>query len=145
VTVVGAGAFGVKHLEVLSRIEGVEVAAIASRTLQQAREVATRFNVDVATDNFTDVIAMSDVDAVILCSPTPLHAEHAEAALRRGKHVQIEIPLADDWASAQRVADVARDSGLVCMVGHTRRFNPSHQWVRHRILDGELSLLHLQA
>jgi 2-hydroxy-4-carboxymuconate semialdehyde hemiacetal dehydrogenase len=80
------------------------------------------------------------VDAVILCTPTQLHAEQTIACLEAGKHVQVEIPLADSWADAQHVARVARDAGVVCMVGHTRRFNPSHQWIHQRVTSGELSL-----
>ena len=80
------------------------------------------------------------MDAVILCTPTQLHASQSIAAMRAGKHVQVEIPLADSWADAQEVQRVQEETGLVCMVGHTRRFNPSHQWVRRRILAGELSI-----
>jgi 2-hydroxy-4-carboxymuconate semialdehyde hemiacetal dehydrogenase len=69
-----------------------------------------------------------------------LHARQAIAAMRAGKHVQVEIPVADSWADAQAVNRVARETGLVCMVGHTRRFNPSHQWIHRRIADGELAI-----
>jgi 2-hydroxy-4-carboxymuconate semialdehyde hemiacetal dehydrogenase len=90
------------------------------------------------------VLARDDIDAVILASPTPLHAEQAVAALRAGKHVQVEIPLADSWAGAESVALAAEETGLVCMAGHTRRFNPSHRWVRGRIQAGALTLQHLE-
>jgi 2-hydroxy-4-carboxymuconate semialdehyde hemiacetal dehydrogenase len=86
------------------------------------------------------VLARDDVDAVILCTPTQLHASQAIAAMRAGKHVQVEIPVADSWADAQEVQRVQQETGLTCMVGHTRRFNPSHQWVRRRITAGELSI-----
>jgi 2-hydroxy-4-carboxymuconate semialdehyde hemiacetal dehydrogenase len=85
-------------------------------------------------------LGSDEVDAVILCTPTQLHAQQTIAALRAGKHVQVEIPLADSLADACAVAEVARDSGLVCMVGHTRRFNPSHQWVHQRIVARELTI-----
>ncbi len=134
----GAGAFGIKHLEGLARIDDVEVVAIVSRQLPQAQEVADRYGVPRATTDLGDVLASDDVDAVILCTPTQLHAEQAIATMRAGKHVQVEIPLADRWTDCLAVAEEAARTGLTCMVGHTRRFNPSHQWVHHRIAAGEL-------
>lgn len=142
IALAGAGAFGLKHLDALSRIEGVEIAAIASRTIEQAREVAHKYGAALATIDLDEVLA-SDVDAVILCTPTQMHAAQSLAALRAGKHVQVEIPLADRWGDAAEVAEVARATGLTCMVGHTRRFNPSHQWLHQRIVAGELSLQHM--
>ena len=111
---------------------------IVSRRLEQAQEVAEKYGATFAGTELDEVLARDDVDAVILCTPTQLHAEQSIAALRAGKHVQVEIPLADSWADAQAVAQVQRETGLVCMVGHTRRFNPSHQWVHRRIAAGEL-------
>ena len=143
IALAGAGAFGIKHLDALSRIEGVEIAAIVSRTSEQAREVAIKYGAALATTDLDDVLLMSDVDAVILCTPTQMHAAQSIAALRAGKHVQVEIPLADSWRDALEVAEVARATGLVCMVGHTRRFNPSHQWLHQRIVAGELSVQHM--
>jgi 2-hydroxy-4-carboxymuconate semialdehyde hemiacetal dehydrogenase len=92
---------------------------------EAARAVADRYGVAHATADLGEVLARDDVDAVILCTPTPLHAKQAITAMRAGKHVQVEIPLADHWPAAQEVAALARETGLVCMVGHTRRFNPS--------------------
>ena len=143
IAVAGAGAFGIKHLDALSRIEGVEVAAVVSRTAEQANEVAQRYGAPVASTDLNDVLDLAEVDAVILCTPTQMHAAQTREVLRAGKHVQVEIPLADSWADAQEVAQVARESGRVCMVGHTRRFNPSHQWLHQRIVAEELDLQHL--
>ncbi len=143
VALAGAGAFGIKHLDALARIEGVEVAAVISRRLEQAQEVAQRYGVVFAGTELRDVLERGDVDAVILCTPTQLHAEQAIAAMRAGKHVQVEIPLADSWRDAEAVAKVQHETELICMVGHTRRFNPSHQWLHQRIARGELSLLQL--
>ena len=140
IAVAGAGAFGIKHLDALTRIADVEVAAVVSRTLEQARDVAATYGVAVATTELADVLASPDVDAVILCTPTQLHAEQSIAAMRAGKHVQVEIPLADTWNDAQSVAAVALETGLTCMVGHTRRFNPSHQWLHRRFVSGELAI-----
>ncbi len=140
IAVAGAGAFGIKHLDALSRIEGVEVTAVVSRRLDQAREVADKYGALLATNDLDDVLISRDVDAVILCTPTQLHARQALAVMSAGKHVQIEIPLADNLRDARAVAARANESGLVCMVGHTRRFNPSHQWIHNRIIAGELSI-----
>jgi len=143
IALAGAGAFGTKHLDALKAIEGVTVTSIISRRIEQAKEVAAKYGVPHATTDLDEALARDDVDAVILCTPTQLHASQAIKAMRAGKHVQVEIPLADSWADAQEVDRVQKETGLVCMVGHTRRFNPSHQWIRQRILAGELSIQQL--
>jgi 2-hydroxy-4-carboxymuconate semialdehyde hemiacetal dehydrogenase len=143
VCVAGAGAFGVKHLDALQRIDGAEIVAVVSRRLDQAQEVAAKYGAGLATTELTDVLERDDVDAVILATPTQMHAEQSIAVMMANKHVQVEIPLADSWADAQHVANVQQATGLVCMVGHTRRFNPSHQWIHHRIEAGEDSVLQM--
>jgi 2-hydroxy-4-carboxymuconate semialdehyde hemiacetal dehydrogenase len=140
IALAGAGAFGIKHLDALARIDDVEVVCIVSRTLEQAQSVADQYGADQATVDLSEALERPDVDAIILCTPTQLHADQAIAALRAGKHVQVEIPLADSWSDAVRVARVAHQTGRTCMVGHTRRFNPSHQWLHQRITAGELSI-----
>jgi 2-hydroxy-4-carboxymuconate semialdehyde hemiacetal dehydrogenase len=140
IAVAGAGAFGIKHLDALARIEGVEVTAVISRTLDQAQSVAKKYGASLASTELDDALGSNDVDAVILCTPTQLHAAQTIAALRAGKHVQVEIPLADSLDDANEVARVSAQSDLVCMVGHTRRFNPSHQWVHQRIVAGDLTI-----
>jgi 2-hydroxy-4-carboxymuconate semialdehyde hemiacetal dehydrogenase len=140
IAVAGAGAFGIKHLDGLQNIDGVEITSIVSRRLEQAQQVADKYGAGHATTDLDETLARADVDAVILCTPTQLHAEQSVAALQAGKHVQVEIPLADSLADAARVAEVQRETGLVAMVGHTRRFNPSHQWVHQRIVAGDLAI-----
>ena len=140
IALAGAGAFGTKHLDGLAVIDGVTVTSVVSRRLEQAEEVARKYGVGHASTDLDEVLARDDVDAVILATPTQLHARQAIVAMRAGKHVQVEIPLADSWADAQEVDRTAHATGLVCMVGHTRRFNPSHQWIRRRIAAGELSI-----
>jgi 2-hydroxy-4-carboxymuconate semialdehyde hemiacetal dehydrogenase len=140
VAVAGAGAFGIKHLDALARIEDVETVAVVSRTIEQAREVADAYGAAIASVELSDVLDSPDVDAVLLCTPTQLHAAQTIAALKAGKHVMVEIPLADKWDDAREVARVADETDLVCMVGHTRRFNPSHQWIHQRTLSGELTV-----
>jgi 2-hydroxy-4-carboxymuconate semialdehyde hemiacetal dehydrogenase len=140
IALAGAGAFGIKHLDGLKNIDGVTVTSIVSRRLEQAREVADKYGAPHATTELDEALARDDVDAVILCTPTQLHASQSIAAMRAGKHVQVEIPLADSWADALEVARVQEETGLVAMVGHTRRFNPSHQWIHQRIVAGELAI-----
>ncbi len=140
IALAGAGAFGVKHLEALQKIDGVQVVSLIGRELEKTRGVATKFGVEHVTTTLDDSLVRKDVDAVILCTPTQMHAEQGIACLRAGKHVQIEIPLADSLADAEAVAQAQTETGLVCMVGHTRRFNPSHQWLHKRIVKGELKI-----
>ena len=140
IALAGAGAFGIKHLDALTAIDGVTVTSVVSRRLEQAQEVADKYGAPHASTELDDALARDDVDAVILCTPTQLHAAQSIAAMRAGKHVQVEIPLADSWADALEVARVQEETGLVAMVGHTRRFNPSHQWVHRRIAAGELAI-----
>jgi 2-hydroxy-4-carboxymuconate semialdehyde hemiacetal dehydrogenase len=140
IALAGTGAFGIKHLDGLANIDGVTVTAVVSRRLEQAEEVARKYGVGHAATDLDEVLARRDVDAVILCTPTALHARQSVAVMRAGKHVQVEIPVADSWADAQQVARVQAETGLVAMAGHTRRFNPSHQWVHRRIAAGELAI-----
>ncbi len=140
IALAGAGAFGIKHLNALTTIDGVTVTSVISRNADQAAAVAATYGAPHSGTDLSEALARDDVDAVVLCTPTQLHAEQAVAAMRAGKHVEVEIPLADSWAAAQAVRDVQQETGLVCMVGHTRRFNPSHQWVHQRIAAGELAI-----
>jgi 2-hydroxy-4-carboxymuconate semialdehyde hemiacetal dehydrogenase len=139
----GAGAFGQKHLDALRQIEGVEVVSLVGRELDKTRAVAQKYGVGHVTTDLGEALARTGVDAVILCTPTQLHARQAIQCLAAGKHVQVEIPLADSWADAEAVARAQQQTGLVCMVGHTRRFNPSHQWLHRRIVKGELRVLQM--
>ena len=140
IALAGAGAFGIKHLDGLAKIDGVEVTSLVGRRLEPTREVAQRYGIGHVSTDLADSLERADVDAVILCTPTQLHAAQAIAALRAGKHVQVEIPVADSWSDAVEIDRVQRETGLVCMAGHTRRFNPSHQWVHQRIQAGELAI-----
>jgi 2-hydroxy-4-carboxymuconate semialdehyde hemiacetal dehydrogenase len=140
VALAGAGAFGVKHLDAMKNIDGVQVVSVMSRDLAKTKEVAAKYGAAQATDNFDDILANKQVDAVILCTPTQMHAAQAVACMKAGKHVQAEIPLADSLRDAYRVLQMQENTGLVAMCGHTRRFNPSHQWVRKKIVAGEFNI-----
>ncbi|MFI8100828.1 Gfo/Idh/MocA family oxidoreductase [Streptomyces sp. NPDC086023] len=137
VALAGGGAFGTKHAAALRRIEGVEVTAVVSSSLESAQKFAAEQGVGRGVASLDDILAMDDVDAVILATPTPMHAEQTLACLDAGKHVQTEIPLASSLADAEACLAAQQRTGLVAMVGHTRRFNPSHQWVRRQIRAGD--------
>jgi 2-hydroxy-4-carboxymuconate semialdehyde hemiacetal dehydrogenase len=136
----GAGAFGIKHLDAIRAIRGIEVAGLVGRDLAATKSVAAKYGIACATTDLAEALAIPGVSAAILCTPTQMHAAQAQQCLRAGKHVQVEIPLADNWADAEAVAQLQKYTGLICMVGHTRRFNPSHEWVHRRIRAGELSI-----
>ena len=121
VALAGAGAFGIKHLDAIKLIDGVEVVSLVSRDLVKTQEVADKYGVKHVSTSLDDSLALAAVDAVILCTPTQMHAEQSIACLNAGKHVQIEIPLADSLSGAEAVAALQRSTGLVAMVGHTRR------------------------
>jgi 2-hydroxy-4-carboxymuconate semialdehyde hemiacetal dehydrogenase len=139
----GSGAFGEKHLQAIRHIEGVEVVSLVGRELEKTRAIAARYQVPHASSQLSEALRLPGVEAAILCTPTQMHARQASECLEAGKHVQVEIPLADSWQDAVAVAQAQRRTGLVCMVGHTRRFNPSHQWIHQRIARGELRILHM--
>jgi 2-hydroxy-4-carboxymuconate semialdehyde hemiacetal dehydrogenase len=143
IVVAGAGAFGVKHLEAIKAIGNVEVVSLVGRAIESTRAVAHKHGVPHATTDLAEALSLPGVEAAILATPTQMHAAQARACMEAGKHVQVEIPLADNWPDALAVADLQKRTGLVCMVGHTRRFNPSHQWIHKRIARGELAILQM--
>jgi 2-hydroxy-4-carboxymuconate semialdehyde hemiacetal dehydrogenase len=140
IALAGPGAFGIKHLDGLKNIEGVEITSIIGRELGKAQEVANKYGAKHVTTNLDEALARPDVDAVILCTPTQMHAQQSIAALKAGKHVQVEIPLCDNVQEGREVLKVQQQTGLVAMVGHTRRFNPSHQYVHKKIQAGEFHI-----
>jgi 2-hydroxy-4-carboxymuconate semialdehyde hemiacetal dehydrogenase len=140
VALAGAGAFGIKHLDGIKNIDGVEVVSLISRELDKTREVADKYGIGHVTTDLADALALPEVDAVILCTPTQMHADQAKACLNAGKHVQVEIPLCDVLEEGEEVVRLQKETGLVAMCGHTRRFNPSHQWVHKKIKAGEFNI-----
>jgi 2-hydroxy-4-carboxymuconate semialdehyde hemiacetal dehydrogenase len=140
VALAGAGAFGIKHLDAIQLIEGVECVSLISRDLAKTQEVAAKYGIGHVTTDLNESLALKEVDAVILCTPTQMHASQTLACLQAGKHVQVEIPLCDVLKDGEEVVQVAKQSGLVAMCGHTRRFNPSHQYVNKKIVAGEFNI-----
>ena len=143
VALAGAGAFGIKHLDGIKNIDGVDVVSLISRDIDKTKEVAAKYGIGHVTTSLADSLALKEVDAVILCTPTQMHAQQAIACLRAGKHVQVEIPMADSLKGAQDIVAAQKGTGLVAMCGHTRRFNPSHQYVRKEIESGRFNIQQL--
>jgi 2-hydroxy-4-carboxymuconate semialdehyde hemiacetal dehydrogenase len=137
IALAGAGAFGEKHLDALKLIDGVEVVSVVGRTLEPTQQVADKYGIGHATTELAEALALPGLDAVILATPTQLHAAQALQCLEAGKHVQVEIPLCDRLADGEAVLAKQEETALVAMVGHTRRFNPSHQYIHDKIVAGE--------
>ncbi len=140
VALAGAGAFGIKHLDGINHIDGVEVISLIGRDLDNTREVAAKYGIGHVTTDLTESLKIKELDAVILCTPTQMHASQSIECLKAGKHVQVEIPLCDVLKDGQQVVELQQSTGLVAMCGHTRRFNPSHQWVNKKIKAGEFNI-----
>jgi 2-hydroxy-4-carboxymuconate semialdehyde hemiacetal dehydrogenase len=140
IAMVGQGAFGQKHLDAIAKIEGIDVVTLCGGSPATTEQVARTHGIPHWTTDLAESLAQPGVEAAILASPTPLHASQAIQCLRADKHVQIEIPMADSLADAERVVAVQKETGLVAMAGHTRRFNPSHQWIHKKIVAGELKI-----
>ncbi|MBI4985239.1 MAG: Gfo/Idh/MocA family oxidoreductase [Rhodocyclales bacterium] len=135
-----AGAFGLKHLDAIAAIDGVSVTSVVGHAAESTREVAEKRGIGHWCTDLAEALARPDVDAVILSTPTQMHAAQAIQCLRAGKHVMVEIPMADNLADSEKLVQVQQETGLVAMAGHTRRFNPSHQWIHNKIVAGELKV-----
>src|SRR5579863_7431007 len=140
VGVAGQGAFGQKHLEGIAKIPGIEVITLTGGNQAATEEVAKKFKIPHWTGDLAESLKQPGLEAMILATPTQMHAKQAEQCMRAGKHVQIEIPMADSLADSERILQVQKETGLIAMAGHTRRFNPSHQWVHKRVVSGELTI-----
>lgn len=145
IMMVGNGAFAKKHLNGLQKIDAANVVSLVGRSAEPTKILAKQYNIPHYSINLAEALQQTKADAVIITSPTQVHAEQAIQCMQAGKHVEVEIPVADSLEDAQRIADVQKQTGLVCMGGHTRRFNPSHQWVKNRIDKGELNIQQLDA
>lgn len=139
IAVIGNGAFGVKHLQALQNIDKAEVVLVVGSRDESAKKTADEFKVANYTGDFNHALNM-DFDAAIIATPTQIHAKQAIALMNAGKHVMIEIPMADKIEDARELVSVQEKTGLVAMAGHTRRFNPSHQYIHNKISKGELNI-----
>ncbi len=139
----GQGAFGIKHLEAIQKIPGIEVITLSGGNQESTREVAERFKIPHYTGDLAESLKQPGLEAVILATPTQMHASQTIQCLEAGKHVQVEIPMSDNLADAEKVLQVQKKTGLIAMAGHTRRFNPSHQYIHKKIVAGELKVLQM--
>src|SRR5258708_3432812 len=126
VCLAGQGAFGVKHLEAIAKIDGLEVVTLSGGRPAGTEEVAKKWNIPHWTTDLSESLKQPGVEAVIIASPTQIHAQQAEQCMRAGKHVLIEIPMTDTLSDAEHLLKVQKETGVVAMAGHVRRFNPSH-------------------
>jgi 2-hydroxy-4-carboxymuconate semialdehyde hemiacetal dehydrogenase len=140
VALAGQGAFGIKHLEAIQNIPGIEVISLAGGRPAGTEEVAKKWKIPHWTSDIGDTLKQPGLEAVIIASPTQVHAAQAIQCMRAGKHVLIEIPIADTLADSEEILQVAQQTGVVAMAGHVRRFNPSHQYVHNKIKAGELKI-----
>src|SRR5215471_19648947 len=140
VGVAGQGAFGQKHLEAIAKIPGIEVITLTGGNQTATEEVAKRFKIHHFTGDLAESLKQPGLEAMILATPTQMHAKQGIQCMRAGKHVQIEIPISDSVADAEMLVQTQKETGVICMGGHTRRFNPSHQWIHKRITAGELKV-----
>ena len=138
--VAGQGAFGMKHLDGLAKIPGVEVITLTGGNQADTEKVAKKYNIPHWTGDLADSLKQPGLEAMILATPTGMHARQGEQCMRAGKHVEIEIPVADSLADSEHLVKVQKETGVVCMGGHTRRFNPSHQYVHQKVTTGELKI-----
>jgi 2-hydroxy-4-carboxymuconate semialdehyde hemiacetal dehydrogenase len=139
----GTGAMGVIHAKALKKIDGVEIVSVNSRTEASGTAFAAEWGIPHTSTNLEACIDQPGVDAVILTTPSEMHADQTVLALSKGKHVQVEIPMSLNLPDAKRMVDAAKASGKVCMVTHTRRFSSPHREVRKRIQDGSFHLHHM--
>jgi 2-hydroxy-4-carboxymuconate semialdehyde hemiacetal dehydrogenase len=140
VGVAGQGAFGVKHIEAIQNIPGIEIITLSGGNQAATEEVAKKFKIPHWTGDLGESLKQPGLEAVILATPTQMHADQAVQCLKAGKHVQVEIPMADSLADSERILKAQKETGLIAMAGHTRRFNPSHQWVHKRVKSGEFKV-----
>jgi 2-hydroxy-4-carboxymuconate semialdehyde hemiacetal dehydrogenase len=135
-----AGAFGMKHLDAVSNIDGVEVHSVVGSSIEKISGFAQERGIPHYTASLEESLALPEIDAVLLCTPTQVHASQAIQCLEAGKHVMVEIPMADNIEDSRKLVETQKRTGLVAMAGHTRRFNPSHQWIHNKIQAGELNV-----
>jgi len=134
---VGAGAISTQHFEAIEALPGMRLAAVASASEVRARAAGEAHGVPWST-SLVELLARDDVDAVTICSPSGLHPAQALAALRAGKHVLIEKPIALSVADADAVIAEARSRGLVAAVVSQRRFEPAVRALKAAVDAGRL-------
>lgn len=139
----GTGAMGEIHAKALAKIDDVEIVSIAARTEEGAKEFAAKWKIPFASSNLEACIDRPGVDAVILTTPSDQHCSQTLMALAKGKHVQVEIPMALNLADSQKMLEASKSAGKTLMITHTRRFAAPHREIRKRIQEGTFHLHHM--
>jgi len=134
---------GVIHMKALKKIPDVEVVSVNSRTEESGKAFAAEWGIPHSATSLEESLDRPGVDAVILTTPSAMHADQTVMALGKGKHVQVEIPMSLNLPDAQRIVEAARTSGKTCMVTHTRRFSSPHREIRRRVREGTFHLHHM--
>ena len=142
VGVIGCGVIAYwVYLRLLQKTKGAQLVA-ASDPDPGARERASGITKARIVSDASELIHNRDIDALVICAPTGLHAELAVAALENGKHVFIEKPIATTSVDARRVMNAANGSGLTAMVGYSRRLHPLYLQAKKMIADNDLGAIH---
>lgn len=143
VLLAGEGAVAGLHMQALGRLPEADVHCLVGGNADRADEFARHWGIPEVSLDLAATLQRDDIDAVILATPSPLHAAQSEAVIAAGKHLLCEIPMALSLADAERVSALAEASGRVCMVAHTRRFNAPHRELKRRLEQGAFHLQHL--
>ncbi len=130
VGIVGLGTISQRLADAVRQCDALKLAAVCHHREERLREVAAQWGVDKAYLNYSDMLADSDVGAVIIATPNHLHASMTMDALKAGKHVFCEKPPAMDATEARHVRDCARQTGKLVMYGFMFRFSKKHVLVK---------------
>jgi predicted dehydrogenase len=142
VGVIGCGSIANhRHLPEHANNPGVEIVAVCDVVEDRAKAASAKFGGKTFTD-YHELLAFDEVDAVSVCTPNYLHAPVSVAALKAGKHVLCEKPMATSLAEAEEMIAAAEQSGKTLMIGHNQRFVPAHEKAREMIANGELGKIY---
>ncbi len=136
--IVGTGMIGPLHIEALRRLSGIEPAVLVESNLAIARSKAEVLGVPTALGDWHELIAMTDIDVVHVCTPNYLHYQIVKEAIAAGKHVVCEKPLSNTAVEAEELVRLARSAGSVNAVHFNVRFYPLMRTIHNMIAAGEL-------
>ncbi len=138
VAVAGLGRIGKIHLKNLSRnFSEIEVIAVMD-VFEESKTIAREFNVPVFANSFDELLAVPDLDAVVICSPTDTHADYVVSAAKAGKQIFCEKPLDLSLERVRDVLKIVEESGVQLMLGFNRRFDPEFKKIRSLVQEGAI-------
>ena len=142
--VIGAGRIGKVHAATLvQNVPQASVIAIADVNIESARELASKFGIGMVTDNYKDILANPEIDAVIICSPTDTHARYIIESAKAGKQIFCEKPVDLTLEAIQEAIDEVKKAGVKLMVGFNRRFDPNFMKIHEMVKDGKIGDPHI--